>query len=195
MKNIHQKSNATKYNRYPEIFLTCSNIKNNNPKILSFGCSHGLEVFSLKEKYFPNSIIHGLDINKEMISICNKDNKYKDIYFYNYDDFNFSEKYDIIFCMSVLCRWEDTKHVEDCSKIYSFKQFNSQLNDLDKLLNIGGLLVIYNSNFCFSDSELYNKYNVINSPLITSSGFVKKFNKLNKSLESEYNDCIFTKIK
>ena len=186
----------TKEDRYPKIFSTCSKITpKDNIKILSFGCSTGEEVFTLKNKYFKNSIIHGLDISEKVINICNKKNNNKEISFFNHKNFNYLEKYDIIFCMSVLCRWEDTKYVDDCSKIYSFKEFNSQLIDLDKLLNLNGLLIIYNSNFCFSDSDLHNKYKVIKDSQITSSGFVKKFNKFNKSLNSEYNDCIFQKIK
>ena len=189
----HQKSHATKNDRYPNVFYKCLSLKNNTPSILSFGCSTGQEVRTLSDKYFPNSIIHGLDINAEVIETCKKLNINNNVKFFTYDDFDTSQKYDMIFCMSVLCRWEDTKYLQDCSEIYPFDNFDKQLIHLDSILNLGGLLVIYNANFCFSDSSIYYKYTPISDPAITTSGFVKKFDKNNQSMDIVYSDCIFKK--
>jgi hypothetical protein len=53
----HQISHATKYDRYPKIFKECLNyFSNKTPKILSFSCSDGREVKTLRDLYFPNSL-------------------------------------------------------------------------------------------------------------------------------------------
>lgn len=189
----HQKSHVTKNDRYPNIFQKCLLLKNNNPSILSFGCSTGQEVRTLSDKYFKNSIIHGLDIDAKVIQVCKNLNNNSNVKFFTYNDFDTSQKYEIIFCMSVLCMWEDTKYLQDCSEVYSFNNFDNQLINLDSMLHLNGLLVIYNANFCFSDSSIYHKYTPISDPSITSSGFVKKFDKNNQSVDIVYSDCIFRK--
>lgn len=193
MKIQHQISNRTAYDRYPNIFTACSALKPDCKNILSFGCSTGEEVFSLRNKYFKHAAIHGLDINSENIKKCKEKNKDKSILFFDYNDYNKLEKYDIIFCMSVLCRWTATQSVEDCSHIYNFKTYEEELSKINLLLNNSGLLVIYNSNFCFADTSLYNLYSPIKSNLISDSGFVKKFDKNNKASDRLYSECIFIK--
>lgn len=189
----HQISNATKYDRYPIIFKECINyFKDKSPKILSFGCSNGTEVKTLRELYFKDSIIHGVDISHEMISACNNLNLDNNILFFHSDEVR-NETYDLIFCMSVLCRWPQTQFLKDCSTEYTFDQFESQLIQLDKQLNPGGLLVIYNSNFMLSDSFLSNTYEPLICNSLNESGFVKKFTKENKEFLNNYKYSIFIK--
>ena len=61
----HQKNNTTKYNRYPAIFEKCKEYFELDPpeRILSFGCSDGSEAYSLKDLYFPDSKIVGVDFS------------------------------------------------------------------------------------------------------------------------------------
>jgi len=118
----HQRKISTSYNRYPEIFEVTRNYSNSkfpNPRdILSFGCSTGEECFSLRE-YFPAARIIGTDINKSNLKICNNKNFDKNIKFIYSNSENLLKEnpYDLIFCMSVLCRWPDTKNIDDISSI------------------------------------------------------------------------------
>jgi hypothetical protein len=188
---IHQISTATSYDRYPEIFKECQlYFSNRVPKILSFGCSKGLEVKTLTEKYFLDSKIDGVDINKEMILSCKELGLSDKVSFYNHDEF-VPDKYELIFCMSVLCRWPQTADLEDCSEEYPFSKFSDKLVEIDRYLNPGGLLVIYNSNFMFTDTELSKRYSIHQST--TESGFVTKFTKDNKHLNQQYPHSIFIK--
>jgi chemotaxis methyl-accepting protein methylase len=102
--------------RYAEVFL-----KEKELSILSFGCSTGEECISLKS-YFPESRIVGVDINKSNIRKADKNNFSPGITYILSTPENIADKgkYDLIFCLSVLCRWEETKSVENCEKIYSF---------------------------------------------------------------------------
>jgi hypothetical protein len=94
--------------------------------------------------------------------------------------------------MSVFCKWEDTELVDDCSLLYPFTQFDSAISMLDKRINVGGYLVIYNANFMFKDTSVYYKYESVNYG--NESGFVHKFNVENKKVKEEYPYTIFKKI-
>ena len=73
-----------------------------NCKILSFGSSSGEELVTLA-MFFGNSEIFGVELDEDSIKTAKKNTK-------NVERINISnnipdEKFDIIFCMSVLCRW------------------------------------------------------------------------------------------
>lgn len=194
----HQLTNTTAHNRYPELFKTVRDFYITNPKskkILSFGCSTGDECMTISE-YFPGCKIVGTDINRKNLKVCRKRFKNHDIKFIfsNPDLIGAESPFDIIFCLSVLCRWEDTEFINNCSNIYPFSKFENQLSVLDRCLSPGGLLVIYNGNFRFSDSCLYTKYRVVHSDLVLDSGFVHKFNRNNIKIDNFYQECIFRKL-
>lgn len=189
---VHQKNNATLYNRYPNIFKEVSSILINPKSVLSFGCSTGEEMRTFKDIYFKNSDIYGVDISDNCINICR--NEFGNDKVMHYDEFVSDEKkYDVIFAMSVLCKWEDTEFTDDSALIYPFESFNNALNILDSKLNEGGLLVIYNSNYLFFESSVYKKYLPLSSYEINDSGFVHKFNSYNKKVKLNYSDVIFKK--
>lgn len=194
----HQISNVTKYNRYPNIFQVCSEYFSKKPlsqplSILSFGCSDGTEVFTLRDLYFKDAYIQGVDISEEMIKVCNSKNTDTNIRFTLSNEISSNDWYDVIFCMSVLCRWPKTQHILDCSNEYPFVEFDKQVVQLYNHLNKGGLLVIYNSNFCFYESKIYPNFSPLTDPRIKESGFVHKFNSKNQKIDTNYPDCIFIK--
>ena len=144
----NQISNATQFNRYPEIFKEIKKIIPKPKQILSFGCSKGLECETLHKLYYPNNKIIGLDINKEIIKNNIKKNKYNNIeYFSNFE--NISKKSDIIFANSVLCRWPEGQVK------YTFESFEKTLEIIDSLLNKDGYLCIYNSKYLFCETNLF----------------------------------------
>lgn len=168
MTQINQSNNYTQYDRYPEIFEEVKKIVNDNKKILSFGCSYGQECLTLKNKYFLDSEIDGYDINNN-IKVC------PNINFYS--DYNKLKTYDLIFCMSVLCKWpENTDN-------YYFELFEKTLIEIDKLLNIDGYLCIYNSKYLFTDSIISKKYSIVNTEY-KDTGFVTKYDKNNKKIKN-----------
>lgn len=184
----HQNDITTKLNRYPEIFNFCNENKpKNNCKILSFGSSTGEELVSLA-MHFGESEIYGVEIDEE----CIKKSK---IITKSVDRVKVSqcipdEKFDIIFCMSVLCRWPETQTINDCSDIYKFEQFEDVVNEIDKHLNENGLLIIFNSNFIFEDVEISKNYESIFS---SNDAQVHKFSKENKKINTNYKKCVFRK--
>ena len=191
-----QKSHVTLYNRYPEIFTECmkhTTIIHKNPKILSFGCSSGLECETLSNIYFKESQITGLDISALVITENNKKNKNDKIkYFCNIDklflnDININGKYDIIFALSVLCSYPEE------TEIYTYTTFMDTIKLLDELLNINGHLVIYNSKYLFTDTDISKKYIIIDTEY-KNTGFVKKYTKDNDVEVKTYTHYLFKKI-
>ncbi|HUN04336.1 MAG TPA: hypothetical protein PLS00_15915, partial [Niabella sp.] len=145
------------------------------------------------DKFFMPSVanIIGVDIYGRVLRKAESANKFNNIRFMLSNETNITSAgpFDTIFAMSVLCRWEDTKGVDNCSQIY----FEETLELLDKNLNVGGLLVIYNSNYLFRDSAISKKYRPLFGDEITGSGFVHKFKKTGERELQEYKEVIFQK--
>lgn len=173
MNMQHQTHTTTKLNRYPEIFKFISLNFSGSKNILSFGCSSGEECFTLRE-YFPESNITGVDLNAEMIVKAITNNKFKNINFLNYLD-NKNYYFDCIFAMSIFCRWPETDSL-DKNLIYKFNDFNKEIMNLDSNLKPGGVLVVFNSNYYFLDTDVAHKYVPVNSESFEKE-FVRKFDK------------------
>jgi SAM-dependent methyltransferase len=183
----NQKSNATKINRYPEIFREIKSIIPCPKQILSFGCSTGEECITLQKYYFNDIEIIGLDINEQIIKNNQNINKYKNIKYYSKVD-NINEKSDLIFANSVLCRWPETEGE------YTFETFENTLKIVDSLLNENGYLCIYNSKYLFTETKLFkDKYECVETKH-KETGFVTKYNNNNK-INYKYPYFLFKKIK
>ena len=180
---ILQVSTYTIKDRYPVLFKAISKeLKSiENPKILSFGCSTGEEVFSLKE-LLPSAEIIGVDINMWCIKNAIKRNVYKDCRFYHSLDVDWQmvDHYD---CILALAIFQKTIHrnpnINQSNLTFQFQKFSDSINDLDKLLNLQGLLAIDHSDYLFEDSILAKNYTVLKD----ASSIIRQrptFNRINK---------------
>ncbi len=160
-KNIHQKSTFTKFKRYPVIFKICKDyIKNDKTiNILSFGCSTGEEVNTLR-KLFPHSIIYGTDINKYCLRKAKKNfNHPKNIFLHSLSkEFKKRTNLDIIFCLAVFQNSENRSNYEIKKSSYPFSKFQEQLKLLDKKLKKEGLLIIDHADFDFMETSVSKHY-------------------------------------
>ena len=196
-----QNSTSTEYNRYPEIFEEIAKHIKSNIRILSFGCSDGSEARCLKDLYFPQAHIDGFDIKSDIIESNTEHNTYSDIMYFS--DYKSLQTYDLIFCMSVLCMYPPR------AQPYIFDLFDKTLMDLDKLLEVGGYIVVYNSTYRFSDSTIYSKYTSVKTSYLeelkiiphekfkiklNGSGFVSKLSKNGQTVK-HYPYYLFKKLK
>jgi predicted TPR repeat methyltransferase len=191
MQQVNQLSTCTRYNRYPEIFAEIrSIIKEDDISIISFGCSSGLEMKTLRELYFTTSVIDGCDISELMIEDSKKKNTDEKMHYFNSKTDKLKElNYDLVFCMSVLCRWLS----EPVFGIYTFEAFDNTLIDIDKCLKLGGYVCIYNSKYAFTDSSVSNKYEPVKTDY-QETGFVTKYLPDGKTIISNYPYFLFKKI-
>jgi len=163
-KNVHQTTSLTFMDRYPGIFSTCRDYFDGKQdlRILSYGCSTGEEVLTLR-KYFPNAHIIGAEINKRSLAICRKlpvDEKITFLYSTN-SEIQKHGPFDAIFCMAVLQRKPHhiaAKGISSLKKIYPFEKFEQQIIKLDELIQPQGLLVVHFTQYSLWDTSVASQY-------------------------------------
>ena len=126
-------------------------------RILSFGCSTGEECVTLAE-YFPAALIIGTDINPLNLWKARKFQSERIRFVYAVDCLlkRFGA-FDAVFCMAVL----RTPRREQVARHYPFERFEERVLFLNSLVRPGGLLVIQNSSYRFSDTANRSHYEPI----------------------------------
>jgi hypothetical protein len=161
-KRQYQISTYTKFDRYPELFAQCKLYFQESPppRLLSFGCSTGEEVETLKF-YMPHAQITGVDSNNWCIKVCRKKFINTGYVFYNSGSRKFLKRgnFDAIFCLAVLQRIENRNNKEKkVATGFTFDLFEQEIKVLDAKLKSGGLLIIDNCDFSFMDTTTASQY-------------------------------------
>jgi len=159
-QGLFQPYGTTSVDRYPEIFQHVREMvaDGEGVRILSFGCSTGEEVFSLR-RYFSKAILAGIDINPFNIAICRfrrlrARDKRMSFATAASTAGEANASFDAIFAMAVFRRGElnispPPAHTGDFIRFASFEQ---SVADLARALKPGGLLVIQHAMFRFADT-------------------------------------------
>jgi SAM-dependent methyltransferase len=163
-----QAHSHTLPNRYPWLFeFAAANIEDSgSTRILSFGCSRGEEVFTLR-KYFPNAAIKGIDIEPNNISRCEARSRVEDAAGMTFavapnTESEPAECYDAIFCLAVLCLGELTvSGARRCDPYLYFKDFDRMVTDFSRCLRPGGILFLHTTNFRFCDTAVSRSFEVL----------------------------------
>jgi SAM-dependent methyltransferase len=198
--DLLQPSNVTMFDRYPEIFSFVQGQLGDDSElnILSFGCSTGEEVFSLRQ-YFSHATIRGIDINPGNIRICKRRlRKLNDerIQFYIAGTLaaESTASFDAIFCMAVLRHSRlGRPGVIRSNHVFPFEAFSRTIESFRRCLKPGGLLVMRHNNFRLCDSAAGADFETILS--IDDSGSERKtplFGPDNRLLPgTSYPDTVF----
>jgi SAM-dependent methyltransferase len=185
--------------RYPEIFAFTRDSLGAQGKhrILSFGCSNGDEVFTLR-RYFPNARIRGVDINPGVIAFCNKRLEAApdpDIGFATAGDTSGEpdEAYDLIFCMAVIREGQlDRRGLERCDKFLDFADYARAIAGFERCLRPGGLLSVRHANFRLHDTPSSLRFETIfRFPVPRFNPIYGPDNRLMPGVEDE--DAVFRK--
>lgn len=170
--------------RYPWLFSFAAGALTDGERLrlLSFGCSRGDEVASLR-RYFPLAQIKGLDISARNIAAGRR---------LDLDNVEFgvasnteaepSDAYDAVFCLCVLCHG-DLRHHEkppsNCTPLIEFAAFEQTLSGLSRCLKPGGLMFLYGSNFRFADTSLASNFQgVLNTSMPDGAPLYDRHNRL-----------------
>jgi len=143
-KGAYQPVNDTREDRYPRIFSFVRDRlgADSDVKILSFGCSTGEEVFSLR-RYFPRAAIKGIYINPANITVCRRRlarNADAAISFElaNSTAAEADARYDAIFCMAVLRHGAlANPGITRCDHLIRFEEFAHTVADFGRCLKPG----------------------------------------------------------
>lgn len=144
--------------RYPWLFRFARTALSDvpAPRLLSFGCSTGDELASLR-RVFPEATIRGLDIAPKAIAACRAR-------FASDDRVSVGvaasaagepdEAYDAVFCLAVLCHGDLTvTRARRSDPLFSFAEFERAVADLARCVRSGGYLFIHTANFRFGDTS------------------------------------------
>jgi len=180
MQQANSRTN-TKYNRYPQLFGNMYYLRKmfigSSAKILSFGCSTGEEMLSIRD-YFSDDHIFGCDINLDAVEEAKrKTQKFDRMQVFNSTNENLEEHapYNMIFANSVLCI--NNHNGSKLKNDFPFKQFELIINQLANLLTDNGILALFNTSYFPSQSESFSELvTPIRSHFITP-GYVPKFDK------------------
>lgn len=166
--NLFQPYATTQYNRYRRIFtFVCGRLSDiAAPRLLSYGCSTGEEVFTLRE-YFSCAEIVGIDINPYNIAVCRKrlirsGDAHIRFELAGSPRAEPESFYDAVFCMAVLRHGDlGANNAEFCTHLLRFSDFERTVTDLCRCLKPGGYLVIRHSNFRFSDTVIASEFDTV----------------------------------
>ena len=180
-----QNLTNTTPNRYPDVFRTLRarveqvrgpDLGQGDLRILSFGCSIGFEMKTLRA-YFPDASIFGCDTSIAALHQA-KRNLREDpgiAFFSTPEAIDAFGPFDIILAMSVLCQFPASSQVDDLTPLFPFRTFEMLSTNLARNLRPGGLFCLVNANYLFSALDVAREFRPVRSPLIHSNGFVDKF--------------------
>ncbi len=163
-----QPSNFTHSDRWPVFFrfMTEHLAALKAPRILSFGCSTGEEVFSLRN-YLPNAELIGIDINPANIAkaqsklAATPDLRIKFMQGTAPDTMALGE-FDAIFCMAVLRHGGlAIDRPARCDHLIKFEDVECVLVHLAACLKPGGYLAVWSSHFRFADTVLATEFDTV----------------------------------
>lgn len=196
--NLFQYRSLTEPNRYPAIFsfVRTQLAGTPQPRLLSFGCATGEEVFSLRA-YIPGAIITGIDINAGNIAVCRRklaacgDTGISFVHAGSAAG-EPSESYDAIFCLAVFQHQSlQDPSIRTCERYLRFDAFEATLSDLARCLKPGGLLAIRHADFRFSDTACSRLFEPV-LRLRPSGPPHPRFDRENRRLPDEHDtDVVF----
>jgi len=168
-RGLFQPYSTTFDDRYPDLFTLARTLVADGPdrRILSFGCSTGEEVFSLR-RYFPQAAILGIDINPRRIRLARRslrraggDARIAFAVASSAEDLD-TASCDAVFCLAVF-RHEKLKAgpATRCDPLIRFADFERAVTELARCLRPGGLLVLRNSYFRFRDTAIADRFDVV----------------------------------
>ncbi len=163
-----QPSNRTQTDRWPIFFsfIQSALAAVEAPRLLSYGCATGEEVFSLR-RYLPRAHVIGIDINpyniaKAEATLAHQTDALVRFTCANSADAEPAASYDAIFCMAVLrhgALGEDRP--ASCDAAIRFADVETLVNSLVRVLKPGGYLVIWSSHFRFADMRAAADFDVV----------------------------------
>ncbi len=196
-----QVSNWTAIGRHPEIFALLARLvrryNGHEPaRILSFGCSTGEEPYTLATQYLADCEILAVDVDRAALALAKERHAHPRISYQlaELETLGARAPFQVVFAMSVFCRWPDSSELDDISALFPFHKFLLYASALAEMVAPGGYLVIYNANYDFADLPVMRRFEAVRDATVIDGGFVKRFAPSGRALDAVPRDCIYRRI-
>lgn len=167
--NLFQFRSLTSLDRYPGIFGFVAEglAAVPQPRLLSFGCATGEEVFSLRRR-LPRATIKGLDINPANIATCRTRLRAAPdpALAFEVNSTVAAEapaSYDAVFALAVFQRpqLKLDPAIATCAPFLDFRAFERAVTELAACVRPGGYLAIRHSMFRFADTACARDFTTV----------------------------------
>lgn len=166
--NCFQPHSDTAPDRYPEVFTALRGLleEQTHPRLLSFGCSVGDEITSLRS-HFPAAEITGIDISAGNIRDCRRRFRRagdERVLLRHAGDVAAepNEHFDAALCMAVFRHGDlAVDRPPSCANLITFSAFERTVAGVARTVRVGGYLAIDHSNFRFSDTRASLSFEVV----------------------------------
>jgi trans-aconitate methyltransferase len=196
-KDLFQFRSITAPNRYPRIFSVVQTelAAVPVPKLLSFGCATGEEVFSLRD-HFPRAEIRGLDINPGNIATCRaRLHQHPDpaISFATAStaDAEAAGSFDAVFALAVFQHpsLKRDPAIATCEPLLNFADFERIVRGLAASVKPGGCLAVRHAMFRFMDTAVARDFTVVLELPVESECF-PRFGRNNRRVPDAVTEAV-----
>lgn len=199
--HVLQPYPTTFEDRYPEVFTALSALLWDvpEPAILSFGCSDGSEVRSLR-RWFPRARIIGLDPNPQMLREARAHLALNPDRGISYIEANSTDalgdmQFDAILAMAVFRHGRlETEAPDRCDDVLPFVQFDKEVTAMHRHLRPGGWLSVWNGHFRFRDTTVAPHYQARTLTFTREVPLTLLYGRDNRRIDDEpYAEVLFRK--
>ncbi|MCZ4497862.1 MAG: hypothetical protein JWQ74_415 [Marmoricola sp.] len=165
-ENLFQPYTTTAWDRYPEEFAFVRAAAGDRiERILSFGCSSGDELLTLRE-YFPQARIHGIDVNPLAVRTARKRLRAagaSSVTVARGGDASSQTpaSYDLVLALAVFRHGDLNAAPARCDAVLRFADFERTVAGLAACVRPGGLLVLRHANFRFTDCAVASSFEAL----------------------------------
>ena len=146
------------------------------PRILSFGCSIGDELASLRA-LFPQADIHGCDINPEVLALASATTGHlAEVFLSSEAEILRRGPFDLVCAFSSLCL-NPLPKPEVMAKNFPFAQFQELTELLTQVLAPGGLLALKNTSYLLCETAGYPAFDICRVDATYQNGYVPVLRK------------------
>lgn len=143
-------------------------------KILSFGCSVGEEVVTLRY-LFPEDEIFGCDINPALIETSERAvGSVATVFASSEEEIAARGPFDLILASAVLCVFPAPAEIE---AVFPVSRFDEMIKLLSDNLVAGGLLVLTNAAYRFAECPHAAGFTTIRSDIVDTAGYVDVYSR------------------
>ena len=149
-------------------------------KILSFGCSMGDELASIK-LLFPTAQVYGCDIDEAALATAERSvGGLAEIFLSTEEAIRARGPFDLVCAFSCLCMHPPPRG--PFAEAFPYARFEEMTALLGDVVAPGGVLALYNTSYLFQHTPSFADFTAVRSDVICRNGFINLYDKAGEIL-------------